>query len=217
MPPAIHPPMKILIIEDEPLTVLGLKQKIGEINPNTAIESTPTVEAALALMDQAVFQLIILDIDIKGRAGASSVQRIKAQQPDGALLIITDLDEQVYGMHYINAGADGFMSKLATSDRFDEAIRAMMTDGRYVSGDLQRMLIRKSQEKRSSTYVNPLMHISDREKQVMHFLINGKSTSEIASMLNINRTTVGTHKMRILKKMQVNSLIKLIEKVTMLS
>jgi DNA-binding CsgD family transcriptional regulator len=51
----------------------------------------------------------------------------------------------------------------------------------------------------------------------MTFLIDGKSTSEIASMLNINRTTVGTHKMRILKKMQVSSLIKLIEKVTMLS
>ncbi|MHA4739974.1 response regulator transcription factor [Dyadobacter sp. MSC1_007] len=209
--------MKILIIEDEPLTVLGLKQKIGEINPIALIEATPTVETALTLMDQNAFQLIILDIDIKGRAGASSVERLKARQPQTAVLIITDLDEEVYGLHYINAGADGFMSKLAPSARFDEAIRAMMVMGKYVSSNLQQMIIQEFQEQRSSRYVNPLMNISDREKQVMTFLIDGKSTSEIASMLNINRTTVGTHKMRILKKMQVSSLIKLIEKVTMLS
>ena len=98
-----------------------------------------------------------------------------------------------------------------------EAVRAMMVMGKYASTALQHQIIQESQINRSLRYVNPLMSISERERQVMNHLIAGKSTGEIAAILNINKTTVGTHKMRILKKMQVNSLIKLIEKVTMLS
>ncbi|WP_090376846.1 response regulator transcription factor [Dyadobacter sp. SG02] len=209
--------MNILIIEDEPLTVLGLKQKIGEINPVTTVDNASSVERAYDLASRNIYELVILDIDIKGKAGAGAVERMKALYPGTAILVITDLEEGIYGLPYMKAGADGFLSKLASSAQFDEAIRAMMVMGKYASTALQQQIIQESQISRSLRYVNPLMSISERERQVMNHLIAGKSTGEIATILNINKTTVGTHKMRILKKMQVNSLIKLIEKVTMLS
>ncbi|WP_353719449.1 response regulator transcription factor [Dyadobacter sp. 676] len=209
--------MNILIIEDEPLTVLGLKQKIGEINPVSVVDTAASIDTACELAGRNVYELMILDIDIKGKAGAGAVERIKALYPGTAILVITDLEERTYGLPYMRAGADGFLSKLATSAQFDEAIRAMMVMGKYASPALQQQMLQESQVARPVRYVNPLMSISDRERQVMNHLIAGKSTGEIAEILNINKTTVGTHKMRILKKMQVNSLIKLIEKVTMLS
>lgn len=210
--------MNILIIEDEPLTVLGLKQKIQEINPITVVDAASSVDTAYDLAGRNIYELVILDVDIKGKAGAGVVERMKALYPGTAILVITDLEESTYGLPYMKAGADGFLSKLASSPQFDEAIRAMMVMGKYASTALQQQMIQESQMiNRSLRYVNPLMSISDRERQVMNHLISGKSTGEIASILNINKTTVGTHKMRILKKMQVNSLIKLIEKVTMLS
>jgi DNA-binding NarL/FixJ family response regulator len=209
--------MNILIIEDEPLTVLGLRQKISEINPVSEVSTAASIDAACELACRSVFELIILDVDIKGKAGAGVVERMKALCPGSAILVITDLDERIYGLPYIRAGADGFLSKLASSGQFDEAIRAMMVIGKYASGALQQQIILENQLNRSVRYVNPLMSISERERQVMNHLMAGKSTSEIAEILNINKTTVGTHKMRILKKLQVNSLIKLIEKVTMLS
>lgn len=209
--------MNILIIEDEPLTVLGLKQKIGAINPVTVVDSAASVEKAYDLASRNTYELIILDVDIKGKAGTGTVERMKALYPGTAMLIITDLEESIYGLPYMKAGADGFLWKLASSAQFDEAIRAMMVIGKYASTALQHQIIQESQVNRSLRYVNPLMSISERERQVMNHLIAGKSTGEIAAILNINKTTVGTHKMRILKKMQVNSLIKLIEKVTMLS
>ncbi|WP_090146312.1 response regulator transcription factor [Dyadobacter soli] len=209
--------MNILIIEDEPLTVLGLKQKIGEINPTTTVDSASSVDTAYDLASRNIYELIILDVDIKGKAGAGVVERMKVLYPGTAILVITDLEESIYGLPYMKAGADGFLSKLASSAKFDEAIRAMMVMGKYASTALQHQIIQESQVNRSVRYVNPLMSISERERQVMNHLIAGKSTGEIAAILNINKTTVGTHKMRILKKMQVNSLIKLIEKVTMLS
>lgn len=209
--------MNILIIEDEPLTVLGLKQKIAEVNPQAEIDTASSFERGFEIAGHRPFQLIILDIDIRGKAGTGAVQRLKEGFPETAILIITDLDEKVYGLPYMKAGADGFLWKLATSVQFEEAIRAMMVMGKYASVALQQLIIQESQLHRSTRYANPLMNISDREREVMNFLIDGKSTTEIAEALNINRTTVGTHKMRILRKMQVSSLIKLIEKVTMLS
>ncbi|WP_019943216.1 response regulator transcription factor [Dyadobacter beijingensis] len=209
--------MNILIIEDEPLTVLGLKQKIKDINPVTTIDTAASVDTAYELATRHSYELVIMDIDIKGKAGAGVVERMKSLHPGTAILVITDLDERTYGLPYMKAGADGFLSKLASSAQFDEAIRAMMVMGKYASVALQQQIIQENQVNRSVRYVNPLMSISERERQVMNHLIAGKSTGEIAAILNINKTTVGTHKMRILKKMQVNSLIKLIEKVTMLS
>jgi len=215
--PPISQFMNILIIEDEPLTVLGLKQKISEINPIAAVDTASSVDAAYELASRSIYELVILDIDIKGKAGAGVVERMKALYPGTAILVITDLAELTYGLPYMKAGADGFLSKLAASGQFDEAIRAMMVMGKYASAALQQQIIQENQLQRTTRYVNPLMSISDRERQVMNHLMAGKSTGEIADILNINKTTVGTHKMRILKKMQVNSLIKLIEKVTMLS
>lgn len=209
--------MNILIIEDEPLTVLGLKQKIKEINPAAMVDNAPSVDMAFELTGQNTYELIILDIDIKGRAGAGVVERMKTLYPATAILVITDLDERIYGLPYIKAGSDGFLSKLAPSAQFDEAIRGMMVMGKYASTALQQQIIQENHVTRSVRHANPLKSISAREKQVMNHLIAGKSTAEIAAILNINKTTVGTHKMRILRKMQVNSLIKLIEKVRMLS
>ncbi|MCF0070168.1 response regulator transcription factor [Dyadobacter sp. CY261] len=209
--------MNILIIEDEPLTVLGLKQKIGEINPIAVVSTAASVDTAFELAARTMYELVILDIDIKGKVGARVVERMKSRYPETAILVITDLEERIYGFPYMKAGADGFLSKLASSGQFDEAIRAMMVMGKYASAALQQQIIQENQVSRSARYSNPLMSISDRERQVLEHLIAGKSTGEIAAILNINKTTVGSHKMRILKKMQVNSLIKLIEKVTMLS
>lgn len=209
--------MNVLIIEDEPLTVLGLKQKIAEVHPAAVVSTALSLDMAHKLASEARYALIILDADIKGKASAGAVERIKAMYPETAILVITDLEERTYGVPYITAGADGFLSKLASSEQFGEAIRAMMVMGKYASAALQQQIIEENQVNRSAGYVNPLLSISERERQVMTHLIAGKSTGEIAAILNINKTTVGTHKMRILKKMQVNSLIKLIEKVTMLS
>lgn len=209
--------MKILIVEDEPLTLLGLKQKIGEINPAAGIDAAASLHTAYLLASRNTYEIIILDIDIRGKVGTGSVDSMKTQYPQTSILVITDLDERVYGLPYMKAGADGFLSKFASSAQFDEAIRSMMVMGKFASAALQELIIQESQIHKSVRYINPLMSISERERQVMDHLIAGKSTGEIALILNINKTTVGTHKMRILKKMQVNSLIKLIEKVTMLS
>lgn len=218
MPPLKdNPLMKVLIIEDEPLTVLGLKQTIKDINPKVMVQAVASLESAYEIASTTHFELVILDIDIRGKAGTGNVQKLKADLPDSAILVITDLDEATYGLPYMQAGADGFLWKLAPSSQFETAIRSMMVIGKYASSGLQQQSIDESQAQRPVQSANPLMNISGREREVMEYLISGKSPNEIAELLNINRTTVGTHKMRILKKMQVSSLIKLIEKVKMLS
>ncbi|MBE9464966.1 response regulator [Dyadobacter subterraneus] len=208
--------MNILIIEDHPLIRMGLGQLISDTDPKANVTQSDSFPAGLGLLDKEKFDLLILDIDIPGGENIRMMEMVRQRQPDILILIHSGYDEQVYALPYMQAGADGFLSKQASHDEFQAAYKALMNRGKYVSYRIQQTLLNNLGDNNSKKLKNPIMTLSPREMLVMQLLTEGKWTKEIASILKVKENTISTYKRRIFDKLEVSDEIELSKKVSLL-
>ncbi|GGH43949.1 response regulator [Dyadobacter endophyticus] len=208
--------MKILIVEDHPLIRMGLKLLISESESKATVTQCDTFPEGLILLDQEKFDLLILDIDIPGGENIKMMNMIRSKQPDIIILIHSGYDEQVYALPYIKAGANGFLSKQASQDEFKTALKAVMSKGKYVSYQVQQILLNTIKDNNFGKVMNPITSLSPNEMRVMQLLTEGKWTKEIAAIMNVKENTVSTYKRRIFNKLDVVDSIELSKKVSLL-
>jgi len=208
--------MNILIIEDHPLIRSGLKHLIYKSDPRATVSQTDSFPSGLLILANEKFDLVILDIDIPGGENIRMMEMIREKQQGIKILIHSGYDEKVYALPYMQAGADGFLSKQAQEEDFHTAFHALLNRGKYVSYAVQQSLLVNLGESGTRKAKNPLTTLSPREMLVMQLLIEGKWTKEIAAILDLKENTISTYKRRIYDKLDVSDEIQLSKKVSLL-
>lgn len=140
---------------------------------------------------------------------------IRLRHPDIKILIFSSYDEQIFGWRYLEAGADGFLSKKMGIEEIKNATKSLLRDEKYLSPALKQTLLNNITKKKST--VNPLDRLSNRESNIMQLLIKGLSVADIAEKLSLQVSTVSTYKKRICEKLQVSNIVEMIEKVQLYS
>ena len=209
----LTPRMKqILLVEDHSIVRLATRFLIHDLIESVSILEASTFNETLTHVSLTHFDLIILDIDIPGGEGFNMIPRIRKFQPKVCILVFSGMDEALYAMHYLKAGANGFLAKNAPQQMVKTAILAVLENGRFVSEIVQQQLMRHTFEA-NVTSENPLENLSQRELEVMDLLLDGKWTKEIATRLNITGSSVSTYKSRIFEKLEVSTIIEMFVKV----
>ena len=207
--------MNILIVEDHPLIRMGLEILILNAQPDAGISQSDNFPDGLVLLKKEKFDMLILDIDVPGSENIRMMEMVREIQSAILILIHSGYDEQVYALPYLQAGADGFLSKLTSQDEFDAAFTALITKGKYTSDKVQQIMLDSISSPDSKTK-NPITSLSPQEMRVMQLLLEGKWTKEIAAILNIKENTVSTFKRRVFDKLGVTDLLELSKKVSLL-
>jgi two-component system invasion response regulator UvrY len=201
--------MNVLIVEDHPLFVIGTTLTIKDFDPKATIQTATTFPDGIKLLEKEDFHVIVLDIDLPGGENLKMMEIIRKIRPHVNILIHSAFDENLYAMPYLQAGADGFISKQATPEDFKTALNTLMDGRKYLSYELQQSLLTNIGEP------NPTVHLTPSELQVMHLLIEGKWTKEIAHLLNLKQNTISTYKRRIFDKFNVRDSIELAKKMSL--
>jgi len=203
---------RILIVEDHAIVRMGIDFLISDMFVEVDVQQASNFTLALAILEKDPFDLVILDINIPGGENSRMINRIRKIQSDARVLVFSASEEEIYALHYLDAGANGFLSKGSSEEEYKAAIMAVMNDGRFVSSKVQQLMINNILD---SKYVNsnPLENLSKRELEVMYLLVQGKWTKEIATLLDLKETTVSTYKSRIFEKMEVSNVIEMFKKL----
>jgi DNA-binding NarL/FixJ family response regulator len=144
------------------------------------------------------------------------IKLMREKQPGIPILIHSTYDEKVYALPYLQAGADGFISKQASQEEFLTAVQAILDHGRYVSYDVQQIFLSSFTDMSGrTTGGNPIVTLSPRERRVMQLMTEGKWTKEIAAIMNLKENTISTYKRRIFDKMEVKDPIELSKKIAL--
>ena len=207
--------MNILIVDDHHLIRMGLQLVISETYQNATFVQAATFTDALDLLNQQSFQLVVLDVDIPGGDNINMIPQMRAVQPEVHILIYTGYDESIYGLPYISAGADGFVSKTANSKILLKAVDTILAGRKYVSEAVQEILL-QNRSNTESTGPQQLTNLSPREMRVALLILEGKWTKEIAAIMNLQSNTISTYKKRIYDKLGVTNSIQLAKKISML-
>lgn len=206
--------MKVLIIEDHLLIRKGLWVAIREIDEQCELFEAATFKDGLAVLDAHDIDIIILDIDIPGGMGVSMIPLIREKRENAAILMHTGYDEKVYALPYLKGGANGYLSKNATHDEFVRAWYAITKKRKYVSAEIQELLLDHLIDNDSKNTRNPVLSLSVQELKVLHLISEGKWNKEIAITMQLKENTISTYKKRIFEKFDVKDERELVKKLT---
>ena len=202
----------ILVVDDQEVVRYGTSLILQKSIEHAQVSQASSFDETLKMLSEKVFDLVILDIDMPGGNNHQMLDVIRLRHPEMRILIFSSYDEQIFGWRYLEAGADGFLSKKSGIEEVKEAVKSLLRNEKYLSPLLKQTLMNNISNKKSAA-TNPLDRLSSRESNIMQLLIKGISVAEIAQKLSLQISTVSTYKKRICEKLQVSNIVEMIEKV----
>ena len=194
--------MKILIADDHSVVRAGLKLILKDLEISSLIEEAKEGYEALDKISSAAYDFVILDISMPGLSGLDILSALKVRNLKANILILSTYPQGQYAVRALELGASGYISKNNASEELVLAIKKVSSGEKYISSDIIGKLVSNIQKPDDESLHNRL---SQREFQIMCFLINGTSIIEIGKKLSISEKTVSTHRARLLEKMGIKS------------
>lgn len=195
-----------LLADDHSLIRQGLVFMIEDLE----LESETIQASNLAGLLQAVksndIDIAIIDAHFPDGNSLSMIPEIRTINPEIRILVFTGIEEEKNALKFINAGANGFLSKMSEEEEIKQAIMRMRTHGQYISSATQNLLLSSMQ---NPMLTNPLHLLSDRELEIASMYAQGLGNLEIANRLNIKQNTVSTIKKRVFEKLRIDNIVEL--------
>lgn len=194
--------INIMIADDHAIVRAGLKQILSDHPDMTVIDEASDGQELLEKIKKRHPDVILLDISMPGRNGLEILKQIRVEKPALPVLVLSMHSEEQYAIRTIKAGAAGYLTKEAASEKLVEAIKKVHEGGRYISMTLAEKLAETLMiDMRRPAHEN----LTDREYQVFYNIACGKTVSEIASEMFLSVKTISTYRRRILNKMDMKN------------
>lgn len=200
-------PYIFLIADDHSIVRNGLAIIIKSTFESVILYQAGTFQEVQTQVSAMKIDFLILDISFPEGNALALLPSLKKAQPDMKVLIFSSFEEEIYGLRYLKAGADGYLSKMASPEDIQYALKKWTATGSFISSKLQRGI---SHSVINGNSGNPLDVLSKREKEVAFLLVNGNGNLEISNELELQPTTVSTYKNRIFEKLGITNLPSLI-------
>jgi len=198
--------IRVLIADDHAILRRGLQEiLVRELEGAVCGEAKDATEI-LARIQEAGWDLVILDITMPGRSGLDVLRDLKAARPKLPVLVLSMHPEDQYGKRMLSAGAAGYMNKESAPEELVKAVRKVVAGGRYVSDALAEKLASDMSEDTGRPLHEVLSH---REFEILRMIGAGRAVSQIAGELHLGVTTVSTYRARILIKMHMTTTAEL--------
>ena len=202
---------KFLLVDDHVVVRSGIKILLSDIYNLSEIHEAMNGETAVAKLREGEYDLIILDIQMPNTDTLKLMEYIYITYPRAKVLMFSMSAENIYARRFMKAGAYGFISKEAPLEEITRAISVILGGKKYISETLAEKLAEDSFGGKSG---NPFNELSPREFEIVSLLLEGKTVTDISHTLNIQTSTVGTHKARLFDKLAVDNILKLKELAT---
>lgn len=199
--------INILMAEDHAIVREGMKQLFALSTGITVRAEAVNGAEVLDQIRRQTFDLILLDMSMPGISGANLIARIKANCPEVPVLVLSMHNEPQIARRALNSGASGYLTKDSEPETLLSVIRKVAQGGRFVDPVLAQQIIF---EVNSSEKNLPHELLSEREHEIFLHIARGESLNKIAEYLKISDKTVSTHKMRLMKKMNITSNVELV-------
>lgn len=192
----------VLIVDDHPLICQAIRQALASVGFETLGETADGVDA-LRMIETLKPDIVILDIGLEKLDGLTVLKRITRERLDTRVLVYSSQTKETYATRCLQAGASGFVSKSEPIGKLMKAIETI-AEG-YVFFPRDAMPLPGG----GDGAVGDLEDLTDRGFQVFKLLAEGFSNREIADKLSLSNKTVSGHKVNILTKLSVTSIVEL--------
>ena len=194
--------IRLLIADDHPLFRKGLRTLLGAIPDFAIVGEAETGDAAVTQSLALLPDVVLMDLQMPGGSGIEATRQIVAASPTTRILVVTLFEDDDSVFAALRAGARGYVLKDTDEEEMIRAIRAVANGEAIFSPAVAgRVLAYFAAPRRHEPPLFPTL--TDREREILHLIGQGKSNPNIAAALFISPKTVANHVSNIFSKLHV--------------
>jgi DNA-binding NarL/FixJ family response regulator len=197
--------MYILVVDDHPLYRSGVVHALQATSMDVNVVECSVLDSAFERLEEGLaVDLMILDLQMPGYTGLDSVRAVRSRRPEVPVLVLSGNEDPAVVRECVDLGACGFVPKSAPSDEFHAALQLVLSGGVYLppaSLSVGTPTTRAQQD----AWARLGTHLTDRQRQVLVGIVQGKPNKVIARDLGLSDTTVKSHVAHILDALVVSN------------
>lgn len=204
-------PCDVLLVEDHRIVRDGVRTMLERADEFRVVGEVDSGADAVQFCRKQPPDLVVMDLSLPDLNGMSATEEILRSAPATKIVILSMHEDDKSVIGAIRAGARGFVLKKASLGDLVDALRAVSKGGSYLSPQVSDKLLSRIQRGDMETAKLPdtLDVLSPRELQVLRLVAEGKTSKDIAAVLNLGLQTVRSYRKTMMKKLGVNNVASL--------
>jgi DNA-binding NarL/FixJ family response regulator len=203
--------IKILVVDDHTIVRQGLARLLEEQADIRVVGEATNGRKAVDLAKELKPDVVIMDIAMPRMNGIEAVKRIRKHLPKTKILILSMYSHEHYIHELLESGVSGYLLKDSSGRDIIHAVHAAMKDETYLSPSISKVLVETYLSPRKvSSQAERYKLLSNREREVFQLIAEGHSTRRIADMLCVSISTIKSHRVKIMEKLDVDTTVKLV-------
>jgi DNA-binding NarL/FixJ family response regulator len=201
--------IRVLIVDDHALVRGGIRALVEKIEGMKVIGEAGTGSEALELVDQLKPDLMLLDITMPEKGGFEVLDHVTKKYPEIKVIVLTVHEAAEYAIRALRERAAGFLPKSAAPTELEQAIQTVVRGEVYISPETsQKALLEYG--KGTTTKKDLLATLSPRQREVLRLIAEGRTTKQIAQVLEISVKTVETHRAQLMERLGIHDVAGLV-------
>ncbi|MEW6752316.1 MAG: response regulator transcription factor [Candidatus Latescibacterota bacterium] len=198
--------IRIMLVDDHQIVREGLRALIDSQPDMKVVAEAEDGRTAVQMIRQQAPEVVVMDVGMPQLNGVEATRQIVEQNPSVRVIALSMHNDRRFVTGMLKAGAAGYLLKNSASDELLQAIHTVTLNQTYLSpaitGIVVEDYVRQAESIETSTLTN-------REREVLQLLAEGKSTKQIAAYLHVSTKTVATHRQNIMDKLELHSIAEL--------
>jgi DNA-binding NarL/FixJ family response regulator len=201
--------IRVLLADDHTLVRAGMRSLLKDIRGVDVVAEASTGREAIELVEQHEPDIVLMDIAMWGLNGLDAAEHIVKTHTECKVIILSMHSTKEYVVKALNIGVKGYLIKDAATSELEVAIRAVLRGETYLSPAVSTQVIGQygalSAKGSASAEV-----LTPRQREILQLIAEGKSTKEIATILNVSVKTVDSHRTQLMERLNIHDVAGLV-------
>jgi two-component system response regulator NreC len=198
--------IRLFLVDDHQVVRTGLRMLLDNEDDVQIVGEAGTAREAMEAVDKIKPDVILMDIGLPDMSGIEATQKIKHAHPNMAVVALTIHEDEEYFFRMLDAGASGYVPKRAAPEELLTAIRSAAKGEVYLYPSMAKLLVKDYlAQEHNLDGASSLDGLTDREQEILKYLVEGENNEDIAVKLVISPKTVARHRENIMRKLNLHT------------
>jgi DNA-binding NarL/FixJ family response regulator len=207
--PEKEQPIKILLVDDHPVVLSGLRSSLADNHRYEVVGEAMSGLEAIQKAKETRPEIVLMDISLPEMNGLEATKTLRKLLPRTQVIMLTMHKNKEYVMETIRAGAQGYILKDSPPSVLLEAIERVHQQGSFFSPSIEQMLVEEVRKSARARKLKEITILSSREEEVLKMVTRGLTNREIAERLHVSVRTVETHRKSVMRKLNLYTVAEL--------
>jgi DNA-binding NarL/FixJ family response regulator len=200
--------IRVVIADDHAILREGVRALLAAADDIEVVGQAVDGHAAIEAVARLDPDVVLMDIAMPGLGGLEATIELKKKGARAKVLVLSQYEDREYVRRLLRAGVSGYVLKKSAGSELAGAIRAVHRGGLVLDPEVARVAMDGGAQEPSAP--DPYETLTDREKQVLKLVAEGKSNKEVAELLGISVKTAMSHREHVMEKLQLHNRTELV-------